>query len=133
MTTEQFGVTLYSEPGYKGASFHLPDERTYALRATGLDKISSIKVTNRLGEAVGWYYPDSDDAVYTARLYIKRPGNVDGLNNPNDKDVTEDTPDLGDWKERAQYVRAWGRPPSMVEAEWEEPPGAKDPEREFVE
>ncbi|MEV0175312.1 hypothetical protein AB0I00_29855 [Streptomyces sp. NPDC050803] len=97
--TEEPGVYLYSECDYQGSVFHLPssDDKAYALEATGLGRIASIRVV------------DADpNGQVQAFLYFHRPetGSLEGAEGEDWAVCTADTADLGEDGERTQYVEA---------------------------
>jgi hypothetical protein len=95
MKMSDFGVTLYSEPDFKGKScFVRPFSKTYSLAATGLDKIASVKVTNLESKQTN----DPFAQPCFVRLYLNKPERE--LDSGSDEgtgwtDVHEDTADTG--------------------------------------
>ncbi|MGW7400153.1 hypothetical protein ACWGH7_27165 [Streptomyces cyaneofuscatus] len=91
-------VILYSRPDYTGDSYILPaDGDTYTLAATGLDKISSIKIPGEGEHGFG----------RVVELYHELPENH--ASEDNGKQLfAEDTPDTGEWAS-AGWVRAEAR------------------------
>lgn len=91
-----FGVTLYSEPDFKGKScFVRPDGETYSLAATGLDKIASVKVKQGGDEDAL-----APGTVISVRLYLKKPeAAVDdgGDEGTGFTDFSKDAADTGKW------------------------------------
>ncbi|MEV0604577.1 hypothetical protein AB0I82_35500 [Streptomyces sp. NPDC050315] len=100
-------VTLYSGPNHTGESCVLNErhsDETYSLKATGLDKIASIKVQQPAAVAAPF-------SIFV-RLYLERPqGLVDKLGPGSEKtvkDFHEDVADTGDGA-KAAYVRVLTR------------------------
>ncbi|MFF5972203.1 hypothetical protein ACFY7C_11860 [Streptomyces sp. NPDC012769] len=80
------GVTLYSEPDFKGESCFVPwDEKTYSLAATGLDKIASVKV-NQAQRLFGHIH---------VRLYLDKPERLYDLADGSHADFPDGTADTG--------------------------------------
>jgi hypothetical protein len=74
MMMSTVGVTLFSEPDFKGKScFVEPDASTYALSATGLDKIASVKFTKPAEQTGDRYGPQP----CFLRLYLEKPEKAD--------------------------------------------------------